>query len=146
MNSIPAGDVLRGIDTRLLLAAATVFAATAAVFATAPRFGEPFATPVHGVLHGVTMALWWEGLVVGLLLVAALDAARGEGPVRAWLVAFAVGAGVGVNFGGLAITGTLPGLGTRVLWAVVVGVALAAVVGTTGHLIGRGGARLRRSA
>lgn len=146
MNGLPAPDDLRSIDGQLLLAAVAVFTATAAVFATAPRFGEPFASPIHAVLHGVTMALWWEGLVAGLLAVAALDAARGESPVRAWIVLFAVGAGVGVNLGGLAVTGTLPGLGGRVLWAVAVGVVLAAVVGTTGHLLGRGGAQLRQSA
>lgn len=145
MRRLPALDDRRSIDRQLLLVAVAVFTATSAVFATAPRFGEPFASPIHAALHGVTMALWWEGLVVGLLAVAALDAVRGESPVRAWLVAFAVGAGVGVNLGGLAVTGTLPGLGGRLLWAVAVGAVLAAVVGTTGHLLGRGGARLRRS-
>ena len=120
--------------------------ATAALFATAPRLGEPFASPVHGVLHEVTMALWWEGLVAGLLLVAALDGAGGRRPTRAWLFVFAVGAGVGVNLGGLAVTGAVPGPAVRLLWAVVVGVVLAAVVGTAGHLLGRGGARLRRAA
>lgn len=145
MNYVPAVDDLWSIDRKLLLAAVAVFAGTAALFATTPRFAEPFASPVHGVLHGVTMALWWEGLVAGLLVVAALDAARGESPVRAWIVLFAVGAGVGVNLGGLAVTGTLPGLGGRLLWAVAVGAVLAVGVGTTGHLLGRGGVRLRRA-
>lgn len=144
MSYVPSSKRVRRVEVRDLALAVVAFLGTAALLATAPRFESPFASPLHGVLHGVTMALWWEGLVLALLVVIVVDAARGGSVSRGVLVAFAVGAGVGVNLGGFAALGETPGLPFRVAWAVVVGGVLALVVGAGGHALGRGLTRLRR--
>lgn len=146
MSTPPVPDSERGRDVpcRAVAVGLAVFLGTAALLATAPRFASPFASPLHGALHGVTMALWWEGLFLVLLAGAAVNAARGGPLSRTVLIVFAVGAGVGVNLGGIGINEGLPGIPFRVAWAVVVGGVLALVVGAGGHALGRGLTRLRR--
>lgn len=61
---------------------------------------------------------------------------------RAWLVAFALAAGVGIHLVGLGILGELPGLPFRVFWAIVVGLVTAATLGTLGGILGLGLRRL----
>lgn len=141
---IPDSEVLGYPDRRTVGVALAAFLATAALLATAPRFDDPFASPVHRVTHQLTMALWWEGLFLVLLTGAAVNAARGGPLSRTALMVFAVGAGVGVNLGGIGINEGVPGLLFRLAWAVVVGSVLALLVGGSGFVLGRGVAWVRK--
>lgn len=79
--------------------------------------------------------LWWEGyiVVVGIFVVGYCYLTRDD--LSAWLLTFAWGAAVGVNLGGMGITGSLPGLGFRILWGIVVGFASAITLGTLSFTI-----------
>lgn len=141
---VPASGLLGDRNRPTVVVTLATFLATAALLATAPRFDDPFASPVHRVVHQLTMALWWEGLFLVLLAGAAVNAARGGSLSRTVLVVFAVGAGVGVNLGGIGINEGVPGLLFRLAWAVVVGSVLALLVGGSGFVLGRGVAWVRK--
>ncbi|WP_227374314.1 hypothetical protein [Haladaptatus halobius] len=64
---------------------------------------------------------------------------------RAWTLAFAGAAGVGVNLGGIGLTGGPPSLVFWLLWAGGLGLAAALALDTVGFLIGAGLRRIRRS-
>lgn len=121
---------------RTLLAAVVLFVTSAAFFAIVPRFEPPFASPVHRLLHAANHVLWWEYYAVGLVVGIALLTVRRRSLQRAWLLAFAGGAGVGVNLGGIALTGGSPGLVFILLWAGVLGIVTALLFGTVGFLLG----------
>lgn len=91
--------------------------------------GVPLLTPIFQVL-------WWEYLALGLVAGSAVLAIREQGLRRVWIYVFALGAGCGIHLGGIGITGEMPGLPFRVLWAVVIGFVTAAVLGTVGGVIG----------
>ena len=122
--------------------AVLLFAVAGATFAVVPRFEAPFASPLHRILHAVVDLLWWEWYAVALVGVAAV-AAYGGNAREALALAFAGGAGVGINLGGIGIAGEVPGLLFRLLWAAGLGVAFGVVVGGAGFLLGTG---LRRVA
>lgn len=130
---------------RTALLAVALFVASAAVFATVPRFEPPFASSVHRLLHSANRALWWEYYAVGLVAGIALLTARRRSPRRSWLFAFAGGAGVGVNLGGIGLTGNPPDFVFRLLWAGGLGTAAALVLGTVGFALGAGLRRIGRS-
>lgn len=134
--------VRENLPNGISLLAVGLFVASALYFGTVPRFEPPFGMPLHGWLHAVNHALWWEFYVAFLVLGTALYSWREGTLTGAWLLAFAVGAGIGVNLGGFAVTGTAPDLPFRVGWGVVVGVSTAFVFGTLGYALGRGGRRL----
>ena len=55
---------------------------------------------------------------------------------RVWLFTFALAAGFGIHLVGMGITGKMPNILFRVVWASIVGLATAAVLGTFGGLLG----------
>ncbi|AHZ24705.1 hypothetical protein E6P09_15300 (plasmid) [Haloferax mediterranei ATCC 33500] len=87
----------------------------------------------------------WEFLAVGLLALSALIAVRDGGLRRTWLFAFALEAGFGIHLGGVGITGKPPGPLFRVVWAGVVGLIAALILGTLGGSLGLGVKRLSTS-
>ena len=123
---------------RTLLLALALFVSSTVVFATVPRFEPPFASPLHRSLHSLDRILWWELYAVGLIVAIALGTIN-EWSVRdAWMLGFAGGAGVGINLGGVGLTGGVPGLPFRMLWAIGLGLATAAIIGTGGYSLGVG--------
>ncbi len=131
-----------GEESGPLRSAAVLFVVAGATFAVVLRFEAPFASPVHRVLFSLVDFLWWEWYLVALVGVAVAAFYR-ESPEEALALGFAGGAGVGINLGGIGITGEVPGLLFRVLWAAGLGVAFGVVVGGVGFLLGTG---LRRVA
>lgn len=97
--------------------------------------GVPLLTPIFQVL-------WWEYLALGLVAGSAVLTVREQELWRVWIYVFALGAGCGIHLGGIGIGGEMPGLPFRVLWAVVIGVVTAAILGTIGGVIGLGLRRL----
>jgi hypothetical protein len=97
--------------------------------------GVPLLTPMFRVL-------WWEYLALGLVAGSAVLAVREQGLRRVWIYVFAFGSGCGIHLGGIGISGEMPGLPFRVLWAVVIGFVTATVLGTVGGVIGLGLRRL----
>lgn len=77
-----------------------------------------------------------EYLVVGLLAGCAVLAVHDHSLRRVWLFTFALAAGFGIQLVGMGITGAMPGILFRVMWASIVGLATAAVLGTLGGLLG----------
>ena len=139
-------DSRHGIRRLVSLAVGLV---TAVVFAVVPQFERPFASPLHEAAYEVVLTVWWAPLLAVTVAVVTLDAARQpDGGLwtyvsrRAWLVPFAVGAGVGVNLGGVAVTGASPSVLFRLAWMLVVAVVIAVVVTTSGVVLGRGARRV----
>lgn len=130
----PRGENL----SRTLFAAVALFVSTAAVLAIVSRFMAPFASPLHEILYLIHRALWWEGYTLGLVAGIALITVRQQSLLSAWILAFAGGAGVGINLGGIGLNSGMPSLLFRVLWTVGLGLATALVIGTAGYLIGQG--------
>ncbi|RBI59469.1 hypothetical protein DMJ13_22950 [halophilic archaeon] len=93
-------------------------------------------------LSGISQVLRLEYFGVGLILASIALAFRDQGMKRAWIFVFAFGAGFGIHLVGMGITGEMPGLPFRVLWAGVVGAVTAAILGTLGGAIGIGLRRL----
>jgi hypothetical protein len=136
MNQTLVNDPGRKNFFQTFLIAVGLFVCSAALFATIPRFSSPFATPIHKFLYTVVTFLWWEYLALGLIAGSALLAVYDQGLRREWVFVFACGAGVGINLGGIGITGDMPGLLFRVLWAGLIGFVTAAILGTLGGLLG----------
>ncbi|ELZ79654.1 hypothetical protein C455_08717 [Haloferax larsenii JCM 13917] len=86
--------------------------------------------------------LRWEYLALGLLVFSAVLAARDDGLFRAWLFAFALGAGFGIHLAGIGITGGQPGPLFRIAWGSGIGLSAALVLGTLGGSLGLGVKRL----
>lgn len=127
---------------RRLAASLGAYLTTAVVFTTVPRFDRPFASTLHRAAHEAVLAVWWGPLCAGVVGLVALEAAHSPAGSRrvarrAWLVPFAVGAGVGSALGGLGVTGDLPGVVDRIGWAVAVGVVTALVATMAGLAVGR---------
>jgi peptidoglycan/LPS O-acetylase OafA/YrhL len=96
-----------------------------------------------GFLAGVKRADWTvflflrlEYLAIGLLAGCAVLAAHDHNLRRVWLFTFALAAGFGIHLVGMGITGEMPGILFRVVWASIVGLATAAIFGTLGGLLG----------
>lgn len=141
MTFPPTVSSSRGPDDgeiRPLRRGVLLFVVAAAAFAVVPRFEAPFASPLHRLLHSLVGVLWWEWYVVALAGVAAASTFYRRSASEALALAFASGAGVGVNLGGIGVTGGVPGLLFRLLWAASLGVAFAVVLGGAGYLLGTG--------
>ena len=83
-----------------------------------------------------------EYFAVGLLAGSAVLARYDRNLRRVWLFNFAFAAGFGIHLVGMGITGEMPGLPFRILWAITVGLVIAAVLGTLGGVLGMGVSRL----
>lgn len=80
--------------------------------------------------------LWVEGYAVLLLALIIVQAYSNGGLLLSWMLAFAGVAGVILNGGGIALTGSPPGL-LRLLWLAILGGAIsAATIGTLGFVLG----------
>jgi len=123
---------------QMLILALALFVSSGALFATVPQFEAPFASALHELLHSIDRILWWEGYAVGLITGIALVTVRQRSLLGAWILAFAGGAGVGVNLGGIGLSGGVPSLQFRVLWAIGIGLATALIIGTGGYVLGIG--------
>lgn len=124
--------------SRTLLLALVLFVSSATVLAIVPQFEPPFASSLHEGLHSINHVLWWEGYMLGLVAGIVLVTIRQQSLLNAWILAFAGGAGVGINLGGIGLTGGVPSLLFRILWMIGLGLAAALVFGTTGYLLGIG--------
>lgn len=122
--------------SRTLLLALALFVCSTAVFATVPRFEPPFASPLHQLLHSLNHILWWECYAVGLIAGIAHVTISQQSLLDAWSLGFASGAGVGINLGGIGLSGGVPSLQFRILWAIGIGLATAIVIGTAGYVLG----------
>ncbi|GAA5052455.1 hypothetical protein ACFFQF_24070 [Haladaptatus pallidirubidus] len=83
-----------------------------------------------------------EYFAIGLLVGSEVLAANDHSLRRVWIFSFALAAGFGIHLAGMGITGEMPGLPFRILWAISVGSVVAAVLGTLGGLLGMGLFRL----
>ena len=131
--------------SRILLFAVALFVSSATVLAIVPQFEPPFASPVHQILHGINHALWWEFYALGLVASIALVTVHEQSLLSAWILAFAGGAGVGINLGVIGLLGGTPNLLFRLLWMVGLGVVTALIFGTVGYLIGTGIRKINHS-
>ena len=77
-----------------------------------------------------------EYFAFGLLAGCAVLAAYDHSLRRVWLFTFALAAGFGIHLVGMGISGEIPGIFFRILWAIIVGFVVAAVLGTLGGLVG----------
>ena len=123
---------------RTLRSAVLLFVVTGVVFAVVPTFEAPFASPLHRVLSSLVGVLWWEYYVVAIVVGIAAFAFYRRSAAGALALGFAVGAGVGINLGGIGITGETPGVLFRLLWAAGLGVAFGVALGGVGFLLGTG--------
>ena len=101
-------------------------------------FEAPFASPIHRILHSVVHFLWWEYYVLVLVVGIAAFTLSHRSVGEAWTLAFAGGAGVGINLGGIGILGEILGVPVRLLWATGLGVGFGVVCGTAGFALGAG--------
>lgn len=142
MVSHPVRSLLGGSKSdernQTLILALALFVSSVALFATVPQFEAPFASALHELLHSINHILWWEVYAVALITGIALVTVRQRSLLEAWILAFAGGAGVGVNLGGIGLTGGVPSLLFRVLWAIGIGLATALIIGTIGYVLGIG--------
>ena len=82
------------------------------------------------------LLLWWEGYAVLLLALITVQAYSNDGLVISWMLAFAAVGGLILNYGGIGITGSGPGLLELVGLAILGGAIAAAVLGTLGFGFG----------
>lgn len=83
-----------------------------------------------------------EHFAVGLLAGSAVLTVRDHSLRCVWLFTFALAAGFGIHLVGIEITGEMPEVSFRILWAIIVGFVVAAVLGTLGGLLGMAISRL----
>lgn len=84
----------------------------------------------------VHLVLWWEGYAVLLVALITGQAYSSGGLVVSWLLAFGAVAGVILNYGGIGLTGSGPGVLELLGFAIVGGCIGAAILGTLGFGIG----------
>ncbi|KZN23438.1 hypothetical protein A4G99_14300 [Haladaptatus sp. R4] len=113
------------------LTAVGLFLCSAGFLAVIARFDPP-----------VFRFLRLEYFAVGLLTGSAVLARYDRNLRRVWLFNFAFAAGFGIHLVGMGITGEMPGLPFRILWAITVGLVIAAILGTLGGVLGLGVSRL----
>ncbi|KZN23163.1 hypothetical protein A4G99_16700 [Haladaptatus sp. R4] len=77
-----------------------------------------------------------EYLAVGLLTDCAVLAVQDQSLRRVWLFTLALAAGFGIHLAGMGIGGEMLGLTFRILWTIIVGAVVAAVLETLGGLLG----------
>lgn len=82
------------------------------------------------------LLLWWEGYALLLLLLITVQAYFNEGIVISWMLAFVTVSGLVLNYGGVGIIGSGPGLLELVGLAIVGGAIAAVSLGTLGFGIG----------
>lgn len=105
-----------------------VFVLVAGYFYVSPGTGNQMPTPITGELHALHQLLWWEGYLGILVVVAAGVAIHTRSIVRAMVLCFACGAGVGVHLGGVGVGGG-GSLLFRFIWTFVLGGVTAVLVG-----------------
>jgi|AntRauTorcE11898_2_1112593.scaffolds.fasta_scaffold06961_4 hypothetical protein len=84
----------------------------------------------------IHLLLWWEGYAVLLLALITVQAYSNEGLVISWMLAFVAVGGLILNYGGIGLTGSGPGLLELVGLAILGGAIAAAFLGTLGFGIG----------
>ena len=111
---------------RWCIGAGILFVASLCYFAVVRRVDFPL----------IDSVLWWQGYAVLLTAFVAVQAYSNGGIGVSWLLVFAGVAGVILNYGGIGLTGTQPGLLWLIRYAVVGSLAAAAIVGTLGFGVG----------
>ncbi len=117
--------------------------ASGAFFAVITVLESPYG-PVVSAVREAHSALWWQGYTVLLVTLSVGLAVACQKPTRSAALVFGAGFGVGVNLGGIGISGEIPGLAFRLRWGLVVGTAIVVVVWLPSHLLGRGLAAVLR--
>lgn len=129
MNTGAARQVLLGRESHRTIQwaglAVVLFVGSVFWFARMKAMDFP---PVHAVL-------WWEGYAVLLVGLIVLQTVHNGGLLLSWALAFGAVAGLILNYLGIGITGGISLLGI-IRWAVLLGVAGAATLGTLGYLLG----------
>lgn len=139
----------RLVEPRTAVFALLVFTSFALYSRFIGEFKEVRNYPVLESVWSAHAVLWWELWVVIIVALVALYSYRTRNILSAWLLTFAWGAGLGVNLGGIGITGSMPGLGFRLLWATGLGLVSAVTMGSAAYILGVYGpkawSRIRRS-
>jgi len=84
----------------------------------------------------IHLLLWWEGYAVLLVTLITVQAYSNGGLVMSWLLAFGAVVGVILNYGGIGLTGSGPGLLELIGIAILGGFIGAVIIGTLGFGIG----------
>jgi hypothetical protein len=123
-------DVLLGRDERLTkrwgLGVVALLLASLVYFAAVKVMGYP----------AIHLLLWWEGYAVLLVALITVQAYSNGGVVMSWLLAFGAVVGVILNYGGIGLTGSGPGLLELIGIAILGGFISAVIIGTLGFGIG----------
>lgn len=124
-------SLIKGSDGKdhfqTVLIAIGLFVCSAGFLAMVKRFDLP-----------VFLFLRLEYFALGLLVGSAGLAVHDQNLHRVWLFVFAFAAGFGIHLVGMGITGEMPDLPFRILWAGIVGLVTAAILGTIGGAVGLG--------
>jgi hypothetical protein len=133
-RSAKPGSRARRVKTLLL--AVVVFAVSAAFFGTVSRLEPPITSPVLELLNELSLALWWEWYAVGAVVAVASVTANGRDVGRVLVLVAAGAAGLGINLGGVGLTGA-PTLRLRLGWAVALVILVTTILGGAGYALGR---------
>ncbi len=83
----------------------------------------------RSLYYNIHVYLWWHGYLAMLVITATGATLYTESIGRPLGLCYGCGAGLGLNLGGIGITAGPPSLLFRLGWAVVLGGAIAVIVG-----------------